>query len=88
MRLALALLLVTAATGLACAQDSHKTSDEVLRQRLLIQERFNKGYDVQIENAHDRIEGRCNGEARRRYSAFHPIKRRKFIKDCIARARR
>jgi hypothetical protein len=88
MRLALALLLVVAATGMATAQQDSKEREQMLRQRLLLQERFNKGWDVQMENAHDRIEGRCKGEARRRYSAFHPIKRRRFIKDCIARARR
>jgi hypothetical protein len=61
----------------------------VLRQRILLKERFNKGYDVQIENARDpaRVEGRCKAEARRRYSALHPIKRRKFVQDCIARKR-
>ena len=88
MRLALAFLLSVAGCGFAGAQNSPKPSDEVLRQRLLLKERFNKGYDVQIENAHDRIEGRCKGEAKRRYSALHPLKRRKFIRDCVARARR
>ena len=88
MRLALALLLIVAGCGFAAAQGSPKPSEEVLRQRLLLKERFNKGYDVQIENANDRIEGRCKGEAKRRYSALHPLKRRKFTRDCIARARR
>jgi hypothetical protein len=88
MRFAFAFLLIVAGCGLAGAQGTAKPSDEVLRQRLLLKERFNKGYDVQIENANDRIEGRCKGEAKRRYSALHPLKRRKFTRDCIARARR
>ena len=88
MRLVLAFLLFVAGCGLASAQNSPKPSDEVLRQRLLLKERFNKGYDVQIENANDRIEGRCKGEAKRKFSALHPLKRRKFTRDCIARARR
>jgi hypothetical protein len=90
MRTAIALLLIIAGTGLAAAQQQKpaSNSDEILRQRLLIQERFNKGYDVQLENANDRIQGRCKGEARRRFSAFHPLKRRRFIAECIARAKR
>ena len=92
MRFALAFLLVVAAAGLAGApanaQDKPKPSDEVLRQRILLKERFNKGWDVQIENAQFRIESRCKAEARRHFSALHPLKRRAFAKDCIARARR
>jgi hypothetical protein len=88
MRLALAFLFVVAAVGLAGAQGNPKASDEVLRQRLLLKERFNKGWDVQIENARDRIEGRCKAEAKRRFSIIHPLKRRKFARDCIDRARR
>jgi hypothetical protein len=90
MRTAIALLLLAAGAGLALAQQQQKPnqSDEVLRQRLLIQERFNKGYDVQLENANDRIEGRCKGEARRRFSALHPLKRRRFIKECMSRGKR
>jgi hypothetical protein len=88
MRLAVAFLLVVAAVAPAAAQTATKQSDEVLRQRLLLRERFNKGYDVQMENAHDRIEGRCKNEAKRRFSVLHPLKRRKFTKDCIARLKR
>ena len=88
MRLVIAFLLAATTVGGAAAQQDAKEKEEMLRQRLLIQERINKGWDVQMENARDRIEGRCKGEARRRYSALHPLKRRKFIKDCIARARR
>ena len=88
MRLALASLFLIAAVVPAGAQGNANSSDEVLRQRLLLRERFNKGWDVQIENARDRIEPRCKAEARKRYSAIHPLKRRKFVKDCIARARR
>ena len=88
MRLALAFLFTIAAAAPAGAQGTPKNSDEVLRQRLLLQERFNKGWDVQMENARDRIEPRCKAEARKRYSAIHPLKRRTFVKDCIARAGR
>jgi len=88
MRLVVAFLLVAAAAMPAAAQTASKQSDEVLRQRLLLRERFNKGFDVQMENARDRIEGRCKNEARRRFSVLHPLKRRKFTKDCIARLKR
>ena len=88
MRLALASLFLIAAIVPISAQENPKISDEVLRQRLLLQERFNKGWDVQMENARDRIEPRCKAEARKRYSAIHPLKRQKFVKDCIERARR
>jgi hypothetical protein len=88
MRLALASLFLIAVILPVSAQENPKHSDEVLRQRLLLQERFNKGWDVQMENARARIEPRCKAEARKRYSAIHPLKRRKFVKDCIARARR
>ena len=89
MRLPVAFLFVVASIGLASAQGTPSNSDEVLRQRLLLKERFNKGWDVQIENEQDpaRVEGRCKAEARRHYSALHPIKRRKFVRDCIARKR-
>ena len=88
MRLAVAFLLVVAAVAPAAAQTATKQSDEVLRQRLLLRERFNKGWDVQMENAHDRIEGRCKNEARRRFSVLHPLKRRKYTRECIARLKR
>src|SRR5882757_4234550 len=93
MRLVLALLFVAATVGPASAQGNAQgapnKSDEVLRQRILLKERFNKGWDVQIENAQDpaRVAGRCKAEARRHYSALHPIKRRKFVQDCVARKR-
>jgi len=91
MRLVLALMFVAATIGPASAQGSAQgtssKSDEVLRQRILLKERFNKGWDVQIENAQDqgRVEGRCKAEARRRFSVLHPVKRRKFVRDCIER---
>jgi hypothetical protein len=88
MRLVLAVLFVVAATGLAGAQGNPNKSDEVLRQRILLKERFNKGWDVTVENSQDRIESRCKAEARRHYSVIHPIKRRKFLRDCIERKRR
>ena len=94
MRLPLAFLFVVAAVGLAGAQGAPKEvpnkNDEVLRQRLLLKERFNKGWDVQMDNAQDpvRARARCKAEARRHYSVVHPIKRRKFVEDCVARQRR
>jgi hypothetical protein len=92
MRLLLAFLFAAAAVGLACAQGNAEgtpnKSDEVLRQRILLKERFNKGWDVQVENAQDRVEARCKAEARRHYSVIHPIKRRKFVQDCMERKRR
>ena len=88
MRLALASFFLIAAVIAAGAQSNPTNSDEVLRQRLLLHERFNKGWDVQIENMQDRLEAQCKAQARKRYSAIHPIKRRKFTKDCIERGRR
>jgi hypothetical protein len=88
MRLVLAVLFVVAAVGLASAQGTLNKSDEVLRQRLLLKERFNKGWDVQVENSHDRVEARCKAEARKHYTVIHPIKRRKFVRECIERKRR
>src|SRR4249920_3437736 len=87
MRLAFALLFVAATIGPASAQGTPSKSDEVLRQRILLKERFNKGWDVQIENAQDqgRVESRCKAEARRRFSVLHPMKRRRFARDCIER---
>ena len=91
MRLVLAFLFFVTTVGLASAQGNTqaapKKSDEVLRQRILLKERFNKGWDVQIENAQDqgRVEGRCKAESRRRFSVLHPMKRRKFVRDCIER---
>ena len=88
MRFALAFLLMVAAAAPANAQGSTQNSDEVLRQRLLLRERFNKGWDVQVENAHSRIEGRCKAEAKKKFSALHPLKRRKYTRDCIRSLRR
>src|SRR6476619_3729045 len=89
MRLVLALLFVAATIGPASAQGNPSKSDEVLRQRILLKERFNKGWDVQIENAQDqgRIEGRCKAEARRRFSVLAASKRRKFVQDWVDRKR-
>ena len=88
MRLALASLFLIAIAAAAGAQTHSPNSDEVLRQRLLLHERFNRGWDVQIENMRDRLEARCKAQARKRYSAIHPIKRRRYTKDCIERGRR
>jgi hypothetical protein len=74
-------------TPQATPKETPNEKDEMLRQRLLLKERFNKGWDVQLENAHDqgRAEGRCKAEARRRFSVLHPMKRRKFVRDCVER---
>jgi hypothetical protein len=88
MRLALASLFLAAVVVTAGAQNNSTNSDEILRQRLLLQERFNKGWDVQVENMQNRLEARCKAKARKRYSAIHPMKRRKYAKACIERERR
>jgi predicted component of type VI protein secretion system len=74
----------------ATPKETPNEKDEVLRQRLLLKERFNKGWDVQLENAQDqsRMASRCKAEARRQYSVMHPLKRRKFVQECIARKHR
>jgi hypothetical protein len=59
--------------------------EELLHQRILLRERFNKGWDIQPEDARSRA-ARCKAEARKRYSAVHPIKRRKYVKNCTAGA--
>ena len=71
----------------ATPKETPNEKDEMLRQRLLLKERFNKGWDVQIENAQDqgRVEHRCKAEARRHFSVLHPMKRRKFVRDCVER---
>jgi hypothetical protein len=61
--------------------------EEIMRQRILLRERFNKGWDIQPESAQER-QRRCKAEAKKHYSAFHPFKRRKFAKECMARAGR
>ena len=74
----------------ATPKETPNEKDEMLRQRLLLKERFNKSWDVQLENAQDqsRVASRCKAEARRQYSVMHPIKRRKFVQECISRNRR
>ncbi|MEA2982444.1 MAG: hypothetical protein QOF09_4267 [Alphaproteobacteria bacterium] len=87
MRLALAILFVATAIGPVGGQEKPKASDEILRQRILLQERFNKGWDVQIESWQARVEGRCRAEAKKRYSAIRFKKRRMFVENCIKQAR-
>ncbi len=62
-------------------------SDEVLRQRILLREKFNKGWQVQDEDPRQK-KARCKSEARKRFTAMHPLKRRKFQKECMAQAGR
>ena len=71
-------------------QQKLSEQEEFLRQRFLLKEKFNKGWDVTADNAKDRrwIASRCKNEARQQYSALRPIKRRTYIKECIARAGR
>lgn len=84
MRPAVVLLLLIATSGIAYAQSDAGKSDEVLRQRILLRERFNKGWDVQAETERER-KARCRGEARKKFTAMHPIKRAKFRKECMSR---
>src|SRR6266568_5370269 len=70
----------TQATPQATAKGAPSTPEEVLRQRILLRERFNKGWDIQAETSQER-ERRCRTEAKKHYSAIHPFKRRKFTKD-------
>ena len=63
------------------------TPEEIMRQRILLRERFNKGWDIQQETPQER-ERRCKNEAKKHYSAIHPFKRRKFTQNCIANGRR
>jgi hypothetical protein len=62
-------------------------SEEVLRQRILLREKFNKGWDVQNEDPREK-RARCKSEARKKFTAMHPLKRRKFQKECMAKAGR
>jgi hypothetical protein len=62
-------------------------AEERLRQRILLQEKFNKGWDIQPEGPRER-KARCRAEARKRYSALHPLKRRSYQKNCLAGAQR
>ena len=103
MRLVLTLLLAATVAGPALAQQAKpvqpqpsqapppsqakpSSQEEIMRQRILLREKFNKGWDIQAESPQDR-ERRCKREAKKQYSAFHPLKRRKFAKECIARAK-
>jgi hypothetical protein len=85
MRAAFALLFIFAAVVPVSGEANN--SEEILRQRLLLRERFNKGWDIQVENPKDR-EARCKAEAMKRYSAMHFRKRQKFLKACLAGASR
>ena len=58
-------------------------ADEVLRQRILLREKFNKGWEVQDEDPRSR-RARCKAEARQKFTAMHPIKRRKFRLECAS----
>jgi hypothetical protein len=66
---------------------SNKQAEEILRQRILLREKFNKGWQVQDEDPRQK-KARCKAEARKQFTAMHPLKRRKFQKECIAKAGR
>ena len=100
MRPAVLLLLFMVAAAPAAAQQARpaqsnqpaqpgkaSSPEEIMRQRILLRERFNKGWDIKPETPQER-ERRCSREAKRHHSALHPFKRRKFVKECIAGARR
>jgi hypothetical protein len=58
-------------------------AEEVMRQRILLREKFNKGWEVQNEDPRSK-KARCKSEARKQFTAMHPLKRRKFQKECMA----
>jgi hypothetical protein len=62
-------------------------AEEVMRQRILLREKFNKGWEVQNEDPRSK-KARCKSEARKQFTAMHPLKRRKFQKECMAKAGR
>jgi hypothetical protein len=67
--------------------DKPTQSEEVLRQRILLREKFNKGWDVQNEDPREK-RARCKSEARKQFTAMHPLKRRNLQKECMAKAGR
>jgi hypothetical protein len=102
MRLVLTLLLVAIVAGPALAQQAKpvqpqpsqapppsqakpSSQEEIMRQRILLREKFNKGWDIQPETPKDR-ERRCRNEAKKQFSALHPLKRRRYVKECVAHA--
>ena len=66
-------------------QPKPTSQEEVMRQRILLREKFNKGWDMQPETPKER-DRRCKNEAKKQFSALHPLKRRKYVKECVARA--
>jgi hypothetical protein len=72
MRLAFASVLVVAAVASAIAQGTSQNTQEILRQRLIIQERINKGWDVQMENRG--IGSRAAARPRRGSATLHCIR--------------
>ena len=62
-------------------------AEEVLRQRILLREKFNKGWEVHTEDPREK-RARCKAEARKQFTAMHPLKRRKAQKECMAQVRR
>jgi hypothetical protein len=67
------------------SQAKPDSQEEILRQRILLREKFNKGWDIQPETPKDR-ERRCKNEAKKQFSALHPLKRRRYVKECVAHA--
>ena len=99
MRLVVVLLLAAAAVAPAAAQQAkpaqpsqpvpasqpkkESTPEEIMRQRIILRERFNKGWDIKPETPQER-ERRCKSEAKKQFSALHPLKRRRYVKGCVA----
>ena len=88
MRTVLALLLLMASGVLAEAQDSPKGTD-ILRQRMLIQQKVNKGWDERLDLIRtQQITAECQAEAKKRYAAIRFKKRKAYVKNCVESARR
>jgi hypothetical protein len=68
------------------SQPKPTSQEEVMRQRILLREKFNKGWDIQPETPKER-DRRCRNEAKKQFSALHPLKRRKYVKECVAHAK-
>ena len=69
------------------ASSKPSEAEQVMRQRILLREKFNKGWEVQNEDPRSK-KARCKSEARKQFTAMHPLKRRKFQKECMAKAGR
>jgi hypothetical protein len=88
MRPGLTLLFLVASVALVQAQDSPKGT-HILRQRMLIQQKVNKGWDERLDLIRSQqVAADCKAAAKKRYSAVRFKKRRAFVKNCIDNAAR